>query len=769
MDTPSGEFQQQLLATFNMEAHEHLKVIAAGLMALEKAATAVRQAEIVETIFRETHSLKGAARAVNLTVIETVCQAIEGVFAALKRQEIVVSTPMFDVLHTAVSTLSDLLAGPVTSSDTPYRARVTALVRSLERLAQGNFPPPQPGEVPITEATERFMVSEPEEATALPTGTPALEETVRVSTARLASMLLQAEELLTVKWTASQRATKLREVQATCAAWHRAWAKLRPDVRQVRQAYDIDTARHGPGTVQPHLQRLLEFVDWSRESLHLLDTELSMLKRAAEYEQHTFGSMVEQLLEETKQVLMLPFSALLAGFPPFVRSLSRAQGKDVELEIHGGSIEVDRRILEGIKDPLVHLVRNCIDHGIEMPLERERRQKPRRGRITLTIAQKDARRVELRIADDGAGVDTATLKAAAVRLGLLSPAEAARLGPYDVLPFVFQSGVSTSPIITDISGRGLGLAIVREKVEQLAGTISMVTQPELGTTFCMVLPMTLATFRGLMVRVHEHCFVLPITYVERVVRVRHEAIKTIENRETIALNGYAVALVRLAETLELRRHHPPPPAVASVPAVVLTAAERRIAFLVDEVLNEQEILVKPLGKQLSRVRTIAGATVLATGKVVPILHVPDLMLMAVRTSAVSMRLPATPAETHAVPRHTVLVAEDSITSRMLLKNILEAAGYEVETAVDGLDAFTRLHHRIFAAVVSDVDMPRMNGFDLTVKIRSDRQLANVPVVLVTALDSRADRERGIAVGANAYIVKSSFDQSNLLEVLRRLL
>jgi two-component system chemotaxis sensor kinase CheA len=279
--------------------------------------------------------------------------------------------------------------------------------------------------------------------------------------------------------------------------------------------------------------------------------------------------------------------------------------------------------------------------------------------------------------------------------------------------------------------------------------------------------MTLATCRGLSVRVHEHLFVLPTTYVERVVRVRHEAIKTVGNRETLALNGSPVILIRLAEALGLSPHTPPQPAVASAPAVVLTAAERRMAFLVDEVLNEQEILVKPLGKQLSRVRNIAGATVLATGKVVPILHVPDLVLMALRPSAVHFRPLATPEETRTAPRHTVLVAEDSITSRMLLKNILEAAGYEVETAVDGLDAFTRLRQRPFAAVIADVDMPRMNGFDLTRQIRSDRQLTDVPVVLVTTLDSRADRERGIEVGANAYLVKSSFDQSNLLEVLRR--
>jgi two-component system chemotaxis sensor kinase CheA len=194
-----------------------------------------------------------------------------------------------------------------------------------------------------------------------------------------------------------------------------------------------------------------------------------------------------------------------------------------------------------------------------------------------------------------------------------------------------------------------------------------------------------------------------------------------------------------------------------------------MVFLVDEVLNEQEILVKPLGRQLSRVRNVAGVTVLSTGDVVPILHVPDLMLSAVRASSASLGPTVAATETSAAPRHAVLVAENSITARMLLKHILEAAGYEVEAVADGLEACTRLAQRAFAAVVSAVDMPGMNGFDLTTKIRRESRLANVPVVLVTALDSGADRERGIAVGANAYIVKGSFDQSHLLDVLRRLL
>jgi two-component system chemotaxis sensor kinase CheA len=268
--------------------------------------------------------------------------------------------------------------------------------------------------------------------------------------------------------------------------------------------------------------------------------------------------------------------------------------------------------------------------------------------------------------------------------------------------------------------------------------------------------------------VDEHFFIIPSASVERVVRVNREEIKTVENRETVQLNGQAVSLARLAEVLELFQGSGPGTSSDIVQMVVLGSAEKRIAFAVDEILNEQEVLVKRLGKQLSRVRNIAGATVLGTGQVVPILNVADLIKSAVKVTAIPARGALISGEIKE-KRKSILVVEDSITSRTLLKNILESAEYDVKTAVDGVDAFTALKMEGFDLVVSDVDMPRMNGFDLTAKIRTDKKFSELPIVLVTALESREDKERGIDVGANAYIVKSSFDQSNLLEVIRRLI
>ena len=331
---------------------------------------------------------------------------------------------------------------------------------------------------------------------------------------------------------------------------------------------------------------------------------------------------------------------------------------------------------------------------------------------------------------------------------------------------IFRSAVSTSPLVTDISGRGLGLAIVREEVEKLGGLVRVETERDVGTSFRIALPLMLATFRGILVEASEQVFAVPTVNVDRVLRIAKNEIRTVENRETISVNERAVPLVRLDDALELPKKHTDGEDSRAILALVLGAAEERIAFRVDEILDEQEVLVKSLGKQLARVRNIAGATVLGSGKVVPILNAPDLIKSAVSSAPAAAG--ATPAEiAEETEKKSILVAEDSITSRMLLKNILESAGYHVKTAVDGVDALTTLKAEEFDLLVSDIDMPRMNGLVLTERIRTDKRLAELPVVLVTALASREDRERGIDVGANAYIVKSRFDQSDLLQVIRR--
>jgi two-component system chemotaxis sensor kinase CheA len=447
-----------------------------------------------------------------------------------------------------------------------------------------------------------------------------------------------------------------------------------------------------------------------------------------------------------------------------VRDLSRELGKDTELTIGGGEICVDKRILEDMKDPLVHLLRNALDHGIEPAAQRAAAGKPARAAIQVAVSQINGSQVEIAVADDGGGIDVDRVRSQAVTRGLLGADAARELDDDAARALVFETDLSTSPMITELSGRGLGLAIVREKAENLGGRVTIDSTRGVSTTVRMILPLTLATFRGVLVEAAHRTFVVPTAQVERVTRFRRDEVQTVEGRETLAHNGRALALTHLAQVLQL-----PDPRAASDgearPAIVLGSGNERIAFAVDAVLDEREVLVKPLRKPLVRVRNVAGATVLGSGQVAPILNVSELIKSARRAPAPPA---VAPAPQVAARSKRALVAEDSITSRMLLKGILESAGYEVRTAVDGLDAFALLRSEPFDVLVTDVEMPRLDGFSLTERVRADRALAELPVVLVTALASREDRERGIDVGANAYLVKSDLDQSDLLAALRRL-
>ncbi len=773
MPSKDAEFVARLLATFRVEADEHLKAMSSGLLELEQAAVPERSAEIIERVFREAHSLKGAARAVNQSHIESVCQSLESVFAALKTKKLAATSKLFDVLHQALRAL-DALPAQDSASTSGNQPAIAALVRQLDAFPRGTSPRPEqtaaaakPHEadvsVQIIAADTVFEAASGPVVEARST----VPDTVRVSTEKLDAVMRQVEELLSPRLALGEHVRGLRDTSAELAAWKKKRAQIQPVLRALERSLDGNGETGGTAR-RLGLAKLLEYFE--AESLHLraIEGRLATLRRFAERDERTLTAMTQGLVHDAKEMQLLPFSGLLGLFSRLVRDLSRDQGKEVSLAIQGAEIEIDRRILEEMKDPLTHVLRNCIDHGIERPDVRGRERKPAQGTITLAVSQKDGGKVEVLVADDGAGIDLAKVKASACKLGVLSPEEAEKLGESEAAALAFHSGVSTNPIITDISGRGLGLAIVREKVERLGGAIAIESRPGTGTVFRLTLPLALATYRGILVRAGDQLFVIPAAAVDGVARVAVQDIRTVENRETIELEGEAVSLARLADVLEIPRKEKTKDGAKHMQAVILGAGAARIAFQVEELLGEQEVLVKPLGAQLARVRNVAGATVLGTGRVAPVLNVHDLMKSAVKRSGMAPAAAAAP-ETAPPAEQTILVVEDSITSRSLLKNILEAAGYRVATAVDGIDAYTTLKTGTFDLVVSDVDMPRMNGFDLTAKVRLDKQLGELPIVLVTALGSREDRERGIEVGANAYIVKSSFDQSNLLEVVRRLI
>lgn len=751
------EFRKRLLATFKTEAIEHVVTMSACLGELERLPPIEVQMEIVETIFREAHSLKGAARAVNIPEVESVCQSLEGIFAQWKVRRINQSRELFDTLYLAIDTVRAAVSSMEVEGHGVPPQQLSSLVTELERLSTGG-PSVASFEVKYDHRAEDIVQPGPVEA--MPSGQASaaktraeaeaqilpreaqlkgFTETVRIPAERLGSLLAEAEEMLPFKSEASIQAIRASELLAMAEGLR---SELSSAVRSGAPA---------------GLQELLGKVE---KRAHSLEAAARSLSKSARQHSRGLGRMIDSLLEDTKKTMLLPFSRVLEAFPMLVRDISRKKGKEAELVLKGESLEIDRRILEEIKDPLIHLVRNCVDHGIERPSEREAAGKPRKGLITISVAHADGNTAEIKVADDGCGIDAERVKAAAVKNNVIKPEAAEGIGPEEALSLIFFSGLSTSPIITDISGRGLGLAIVREKVEGLGGSIT-VESSKAGTAFTMLLPLTVATFRGILVGAGNQSFILPTAGVERTLRVKKAQFGRAENRETVTIEGEPFSFAWLAPVLGLAGKAD---SGEHIPVLLLSAGGRKIVFGVDEIFGEEDVLVKGLGPQLKKVRNISGAAVLGTGRPVPIINIPDLLRSAVKAVG-----PARVAEPRRdVKKRSVLVAEDSITSRMLLKNILETAGYDVMTAVDGVDAWTLVKTEKFDIVVSDVEMPRMNGFELTARLRADKGLEEIPVVLVTALETREDRERGIESGANAYMIKSSFNQNNLLEIIKRL-
>ncbi len=594
------------------------------------------------------------------------------------------------------------------------------------------------------------------------------DETIRVNISKLDALMAQLSELLVTKIRAEQRLTQIRAIQETMVVWQKEWFSTRSAYSRVQReqttAADM-ISDDGQGERLRDTRQVLDFVAHTQARLQEVNALINTLTRQYADDTMHLALAIDTLEEEIKRTRMLPLSTITDPFNRMVRDLAQEADKEAILRLEGSDTELDKHVLEQIKDPLVHLLRNAVDHGLEMPDQREAAGKPRRGTITLA-AEQVGKDVHISVTDDGAGLDLEAIRKAGARRGR----DTANMTETELKELIFSPNISTSTIITDISGRGVGLDVVRRNVESLHGRIDLSYEPGRGTTFALTLPLTLTSSRGLLVRVADALFTVPLNAVERILQVQAAQVTALEGQDTIKYNGRPLTLFRLNDVLELPRPQKQRDG-GRIPVLVLASAERRMGFVVDELVEEQEVVVKGLGKQLSRVGGITGATVMGSGEVVLILNVADLIKMAVRGShrSVLTELTANIPVKMTRARRRVLVVDDSITTRTLEKNILEAAGYVVDLATDGQEAWENLSAGDTPdLIVSDIAMPRIGGFELTRRIKDDARMAEVPVILVTSLDSPEDKAQGIEVGADAYIVKGQFDQTNLLETIEQL-
>jgi two-component system chemotaxis sensor kinase CheA len=594
-------------------------------------------------------------------------------------------------------------------------------------------------------------------------------QTMRVPPAKLDALMTLASELTVT-------ANRVNRGLAAFVEMSELWDEWNKDLANQRARFTGGGAgtgtRSSASVANTDSGKLAEFHEREQDRLTRLQVLFENVKQTI-YEDVTRLSLVADGLDEgIRNVRLLPLSTIFNLFTRSVRDLARDQHKEVQLVIEGGDTAADKRILEDLKDPLMHMVRNSVDHGIETPEERLRNGKPRSATMRLR-ARQTAINLIVQLQDDGRGLNLEAIKRTARIRGLHTDEELAAMSDEQAQMLIFAPGFSTSTMITDVSGRGVGLDVVRTNIENLKGRIQVDSTPGMGCSFTIWLPLTLATTRVLLVEVDSRPYALPIEYIQGMVLVSASQFFTIEGRETVVLGDEAFSIARLSDLLELSADASSAtgkklPKNAEQICVIVAVGQEKIGLLVDALQDEQEVVLKPLGSLLKRVRNVSGATILGTGEICMVLNPHDLVKSTQKQRP--MLLPRVDATDEGVTerRKLILLAEDSITTRTQEKRILESAGYEVVTAVDGADAFNKLATQEFDAVVSDVEMPNLDGLSLSAKIRENARYKDLPIILVTSLASDEDKQRGAEVGANAYITKGTFEQKVLLETLRRL-
>ena len=678
---------QELMATYRAEARERLEAITRVLLEIERDPSGVERAQHVEHIFREVHSLKGAARSVSETAVERVAHVFENAIVAARKRPAVEELQVHDWYG--------------------HLDQLTALIdQSVEAVP--------------------------------------LEESIRVATPRLDRLMADVGALLVGEQARAQLVRDLTGLAESLTAaeqrWHRSQAG--------RQSGS-----------------------WP-DDLHDVHQRLKLSIQSARQQQAEMRRQLDTLDNDIRELRMMTVGGLFRSFERMVKDLTRETGKRVELELLGEATNVDKGVLDALRDPLLHLIRNAIDHGIETPAERESAGKPASAHLALG-AERTGNVVVITVSDDGRGIDLAGVRGQAARLGLLSEAQAEGLSGPEVFDLLFRSGLSTRTEANVVSGRGLGLAIVRQSVERLRGQVVVERSGPQGTVFRLSVPLTLSTTRCLLVRALGGTQAIPLELIERTALIRPEQILTVQGRPTIRLDGRAVSLFwRERASAQVRE---------KIPVVIFQTGGGLVAFPVDALLGEQELVVKPFPALLPPVPTMTGASTLPSGEVVLIVNPIELIDRHTRQPQdVLAILPAVPwsmsapeadqghgSDPERPPR--ILVAEDSITTRTLVRNILQAAGCEVVVTADGEAAWEAMQRERFDLLVSDIEMPNLDGIALTERIRATPTLRGFPVILVTARAAADDRVRGLQAGADAYIIKGNFRQSELLDAVNRLL
>jgi len=744
-----------LFELFRSEVEEHARALSDGLLALERHAEPRAAAE---SLMRAAHSIKGAARILGLDAVVTFAHQVEDAFEHFRKGLEPVLRSRIDQLLRATDLLATLANGSEEDAQRwgeRHASEVNELLTALAAPAPADAVAASPAP-PKAAAIEPAPVAVNAGSASLVSGapTPIDASAARPAEAESRTVRVGADHLDRMMRLAGESVVESRRSPA-----------MRAEVLELKR--EVDELRRS-------VERRLRSSDEGRQSLAALLPSLESLQSRtrghAEALEDLFRRSEEAATALYHEVLasrMRPFSEITGGYARLVRDLARQMGKEIDFEVIGATTPVDRDILGKLDAPITHMLRNAIDHGLERPADRVAAGKPARARLELE-ARHQAGMLIVEVRDDGRGIDPGSVRRRALERQLIAPGMAESLSRAEIYEFLFLPGFTTTSAVTEVSGRGVGLDVVQRMVQAASGTIGVNSDPGAGTTFALRLPITLSVIRAALVEIAGEHYAVGLARLERIVRVGSEQIRPVEGRMQFELEGRSVGLLQGSRILDLGESAI---AEAEVGVLLLSHESEWYGVVVDRFLGEQDLVVRPLDPRLGRVPHISAAALLDDGSVTIILDVDDL-LASVRRSLGEGRDRDLGAAEAPRPdlrrRRRVLVVDDSITVREVQRQLLHRMGYEVETAVDGADGWNRLRAADFDLLITDVDMPRMNGIQLVTTVRADPRYASLPIAIVSYKDREEDRLAGLDAGANAYLTKGSFRDESFAETVMRL-
>lgn len=735
--------QFSLRDLFRIEAEGQVAELTAALLDLEKDP---HRADLLEASMRAAHSLKGAARIVDLNGAVTVAHAMEDMFVKAQDGAIVLDRARIDRLLKGVDFLDRLARSPDLENDSQaavWQADADRFVAELAQppAAQDEADPPLSAPAPSKPAPPA-----PVGAAEPPGEGEANGRALRVSAENLNRLLDLAGESLVESRRLKpfgQSLLRLKRTQRDAAkALEALDAALPAELRDERVSAALAEAQRRVSECRQHLSERLDELDAS-------DRQATAL--------------AHRLYDQALMVRMRPFTDGVGAFPRMVRDLGRELGKQVRLNVVGERTQVDRDILERLEAPLGHLLRNALDHGLESPEERIAAGKAAEGTIRLE-ARHHAGALQIIVADDGRGIDVEQIRAAVVRRKLASEETAAGLSESELLEFPFLPGFTMKEEVTEISGRGVGLDVVQEMVRQVRGRVRIASRPGQGSQFTLELPLTLSVLRSLLAEIGGEPYAFPFAHIVRALKLPADRVQTLEGRQHFNFQGQHIGMVGAHQVLGCAG---PEHLGGELSVIVLGHAPDLYGLVVDRFLGGRELVVQPLDQRLGKIKDIAAAALMENGAPVLIADVEDMVRSMEKLSA-SDRLATVGGESGGVGegrRKRVLVVDDSLTVRELQRKLLEQRGYEVEIAVDGMDGWNALRGGRFDLVVSDVDMPRLDGIELVRRIRQDPAFRALPVMILSYKDREEDRQRGLDAGADYYLTKGSFQSNALIDAV----